>query len=101
MQTSTPDNCKVTARASRSQFVTLENLTKLALWWNEPDWVFLDRHWRKHPLDMLEQDADLPVVLRNFPGQFIIGRKNLAEADEGAHDSYVDLDSFLALEDGR
>jgi hypothetical protein len=40
---------------------------------NVADGILLRRRWRKHLPDMIEQDGDLPVMLRHLTRQLLVG----------------------------
>ena len=43
----------------------------------------------QQPLDVLEEDADCLVVLRDLAGQILIGHQHPEEPDKGTHDRHI------------
>jgi hypothetical protein len=63
-----------------------------------PMGFLLRRRWHKHLLDMIEQNGDLPIMLRHLTRQFLVGGKHLAEFHERSHDSDVHLNGPCCAE---
>jgi hypothetical protein len=58
------------------------NMAASGLGMNVADGIILRRRRRRHLLDMIEQDGDLPVMLRYLTRRLLVGGKHLAEFHE-------------------